>query len=286
MKPAPRCNVTILAPSDAKFALAFAEVAQTYALALRELGCPCLLTTNQLRADALNIVFGINQFADYGAIKLPDNAVIVNLEQYYLESPWFTPSILDLMRKHPVWDYNQDNVASLQALGVSRARMVPIGSALGMQRIRPVSPDIDVLHYGWLSPRRQEVLARMAATGLRVKVLDRCFGAERDAYIARAKTVLQVRAEIGYRVFEIVRASYLMTNGVAVISEWDDGTVIEPDIAQGVLLAAYDDLPHAARLLCADAGARAALADRGREIMAARPQRAYLAEALRELLPA
>lgn len=132
-----RFNVTTLSPPGAEFGQAFAEVAETYLHALRALGHQAVLTTNHLRADATNVVFGLNQFAAYSELRLPPNVVIVNLEQYFPESPWFTPAVMAALRSHVVWDYSAANVRALSAQGVQQVQLVPVGSRPEMMRLPP-----------------------------------------------------------------------------------------------------------------------------------------------------
>jgi len=275
-----RFNITILSPPGAEFSRAFAEVAETYFHSLRALGYETVLTANHLRPDAMNVVFGLNQFADYGELRLPSNVIIVNLEQFFSGSPWFSASIMGALRTHVVWDYSASNVAALQREGVQDICLVPLGARPEMIRLARCEPSIDVLHYGWLSPRRLMALQAIEKRGLRVKALGPCWGIERDWEIAAAKIILQVRAQEEYRIFEIVRASYLMTNGKAILSERDERTVVEKDIEPGVAWARYEDLAEVAVDLCQDSLARQALEAKARGVMVARPQELFLADAL------
>ncbi len=276
-------NVSVLSPPGDELARGFAEIAETYFHGLRALGHTAILTENHLRDDATNIVFGLNKVARLAPVSLPANVVVVNLEQYFPDSLWFTPSILESIGDRVVWDYCAENVAALSRLGLRHLSLVPIGSAPELRRIPHLEQDIDVLHYGWLSPRRRTVLERMPALGLRVKALSGVFGEERDRYVARAKLIVQVRATPNYRIFEIVRASYLMINAKVVLSEWDPETYIEQDIASGVCLAPYDKLAEVAASLCRDAKEREGIESRARAVMDRRPQAAYLAAAIRAL---
>ena len=140
-----------------------------------------------------------------------------------------------------------------------------------------------MLHYGWLSPRRLKIVQEMQERGLKVKALGRMWGAERDREIAKAKLILQVRAQEEYQIFEIVRASYLMANGKAVLSERNERTVVEEDIARGVAWARYEDLAEAAAALCQNDAARQTVETNARGVMADRPQERFLAAALAQL---
>lgn len=273
-------NVCVFHRPELTGSRAFDELAQTYCLALRALGYSAELSENRLRADALNILFGVNLFRDHAALRLPANVVIVNLEQYTPESMWFTPGVLATYRNNVVWDYSQANVVCLRQAGCEDIHLVPVGTVPEMTRIPARAQDIDVLHYGWISPRRDRALRAVRAAGLNVVALNEIYGAQRDQFIARSRTVLQVRTQPYHKIFEIVRASYLMANGKAIVSEWDEETEVEPGIMRGVRWARYEDLPDACATLCADASARDALGETARAVMAERWQGRYLQAAI------
>jgi len=278
-----RFNVCLLSLPGPALSLAFDDLAETYVFGLKALGYPAELTKNLLRPDGVNVLFGVNFFCHYAELKFPPNVVIVNLEQHTPESEWFTPTLLGAYRDNVVWDYSQANIDSLTRQGCRSVHWVPIGSMPQMLRIPVAAQDIDVLHYGALTPRRLEALNAVKAAGLRVVALGSVFGAERDRYIARAKVVLQVRAEPYHRIFEVVRASYLMTNGKAIVSEFDESTAVEPDLMAGVHWASYANLPAACATLCADAKLRHQIEASAREAMQRRPQSRYLESAIAAL---
>jgi hypothetical protein len=276
-------NIAMLSKDDSPFWRGFEDVAECYAHALQELGHTVAITHNQFSPEAINIVFGLNQFFDRDAFQLPKRSVVVNLEQYFPGAPWCTASLLHILREHVVWDFAPENLDAFRALGVHKLFLVPIGSNPRQNRIPRRSSEFDVLHYGWLSKRREFALREMSLLGLRVKTLSGLYGAERDAYIARAKLVVQIRALPEYRHFEVVRASYLMTNGIPILSEWSPDTLIEDDILRGISTAPYSELPTRAKALCEDQTARDRQAEISRRIMADRPQARFLADAIAAL---
>jgi hypothetical protein len=83
---------------------------------------------------------------------------------------------------------------------------------------RAVEQDIDVLFYGSIDRARRDVLDALDGAGLRVQRLFGVYGAERDAYIARSKVVLNLHF---YKkgVFEIFRVSHLLENRKCVVTE-------------------------------------------------------------------
>jgi hypothetical protein len=96
---------------------------------------------------------------------------------------------------------------------------VPIGYVPELRRINPVSaPGIDVLFYGLVEGRRN------------------LYGAARDAYIARAKVVLNMHLYETH-LFEVVRVSYLLANSKAVVAEVGRATEIDDDLRDAVVAA-------------------------------------------------
>jgi SAM-dependent methyltransferase len=151
-----------------------------------------------------------------------------------------------------------------------------------LTRIAPAArQDVDVLFYGVVNERRRAILDALAAAGLVVKALPGIYGAERDAWIARSKLVLNVHY-YDDKVHELVRTSYLLANRKAVVSECDDDTEIDADVREALVAVAYDKLVEACVALARDDARRHAIEQAGFEIFCRRNQAALLAD----LLPA
>jgi hypothetical protein len=224
-------------------------------------------------------VLGANLLPAY-PLPLAGDAVLYNLEQVQPGSSWFRTELLDLFRRYAVWDYSRRNVEALAALGIAVARLVPIGYVPELTRIAPApAPDLDVLFFGSLNPRRIAVIERLRAAGLRAEAVFGVYGAARDALIARAKVVLNVHYYEA-KVLEMVRLSYLLANRCCVLSEVSSDREEDAALAGGVAFAAYDDLVARARELVADLALRQRIAQRGFELMRARPAIEYLRAAL------
>ncbi|MBM4379941.1 MAG: methyltransferase domain-containing protein, partial [Deltaproteobacteria bacterium] len=247
---------------------------------LRALGHDSVLTHGlEPLAGRRVIVLGANLLPKL-QLALPGDALLYNLEQVEPGSPWFSPALVELFRRHRAWDYSALNAAQWERLGVARPTVVPIGWAPELARIpRAPSEDIDVLFYGSLNPRRQAVLDGLKAAGVKVETLFGVYGAERDAVIARAKLVLNLHY-YDARVFEAVRVSYLLGNGRVVVSETGASREEEAAWEGAVAFAPYDTLVPTCLRLLADAPARAALGEAGRALMARR----LAADALRPVL--
>jgi hypothetical protein len=81
-------------------------------------------------------------------------------------------------------------------------------------------------------------------------------------------------------IFEIVRVSYLLANGRAVVSEHGVNPTEDNDLASGIAFAAYDDLVDRCTELLGDDRARRDLGRRGYQVFSARSQAAILGEVL------
>lgn len=167
--------------------------------------------------------------------RLPDDAIIFNSEQLSaVDDPERYMQNYSWYRKHVVWDYSLANIATLKRLGIERAVHCPLGYIESMTRFKnkpAEEQDIDVLFYGSTNPHRLKILDGIKAAGLNLVMLDPnanggrgVYGEERDAWIARAKIVLNMHHyERG--VFEIFRVSHLVANHKCVVNE--DGGVDE-----------------------------------------------------------
>ncbi len=271
--------VTVVAPPGYPHAAAFVELAETLHAALTALGHESLLTTEGRLPGRQHIILGANLLPSYPLPLAPD-AILYNLEQVQLGSSWFRPELLELFRRYTLWDYSRRNVAALGALDVEVARLVPIGYVPELTRIEHAGePDLDVLFFGSLNPRRIAVIDRLRAAGLRVEVVFGVYGKPRDDLIARAKVVLNVHFYEA-KVLEMVRVSYLLANRCCVLSEVSSDREEDDALSAGVAFAAYDDLVARAQELVADAALRQRIAQRGFELMRDRRAIDYLRAAL------
>lgn len=258
----------------------FADVAELLRHGLSELGHVVHASPANLIVGCRNIVFGAHLLQDFSM--LPDDSIIFNLEQMGSGSPLLKPGYLEALRRFTVWDYSPRNIAWLAQQGIP-ASLVRLGHAPALARVpRPDVQDIDVLFYGVLNPRRQAVIDRLETTGLRVVVLTSVVLAELDTYIARSKVVVNVHY-YETKIFEIVRVSYLLNNGKAVVTELDQDTEIEDDLRTAVLGVGYDALPDACLRLVHDAAARRQLEQQAMAVSMSRSQATFLRDAVARL---
>ncbi len=235
-----RFAVCTISPLDYPHSQAFAEVAEALHLGLQALGHDSVQSTRLDNRRRRHLVFGANLLPRY-PVDVPDDAVLINLEQVSDDNAWMTPAYLDQLRRHRVWDYCASNLDALARRGVHAAQM-PIGYLPQLSRIvADPSPDIDVLFYGSVGERRRRVLLALEEAGVNLHVAFNVYGPERDALIARSRLVLNLH-HYGAQLFELVRVSYLLANRVCVVSERGQDRDLDAQFESAVRFADYDAL--------------------------------------------
>ena len=260
---------------------AFDEIVLTLRESLCRLGHDVVEKVNGLHSDRINVLFGGHLLGERHLHQLPSRTIVYNTEQLGSGSPVIRPHYAKLLANRPVWDFSAKNLQWLrESIPNARGILLPVGYVPPLRRIacNPF-PDIDVLFYGDVNARRERILRGLLGAGVSLTHAFNCFGAERDALIARAKLVLNIHA-YPTQIFEVVRVSYLLANGVAVVSELDERTSIECDLREAIAGAPASRLAATIGELLADADARAALAARGQRIFEARDAVAYTRAAL------
>ncbi|MBB2931931.1 hypothetical protein [Paraburkholderia silvatlantica] len=274
--------VTIVSPPGFVHSAAFHEVAETLHYGLIALGHDSVLTTEGRLRGRRHIVLGPNLLPHH-PLGLAEDAILYNLEQVQQGSQWFTPALLEVYRRYEVWDYSQQNAERLAALGVTVSAILPIGYAPELTRITHVSePDIDVLFFGSVNPRRQATIDQMRALGLHVETLYGVYGASRDAMIGRSRLVLNLHYYEA-KVLEMVRIVYLLANRCVVLSEHSSDLAEDAALADGVAFAHYDALPRMALRLVASQKERERLAANGFSLIQSRPVTTYLKAVLDQM---
>jgi hypothetical protein len=273
--------IWIVTPPGYTHSHAFDEVALALSGAFSDLGGSAPIVRDPSAfAGRAPIIYGANNLDAGNLDPLPSDSVIINLEQVSEESEWFDDKYLALLNGFPVLDYSPRNRANLVRRGISHAGLMEIGYHPKLQRIRPAAEqDFDILFYGALCDRRKAILGQLHERGLKVANLFSIYGRERDAAIARSKLVINMHYYES-AVFEIVRVSYLLANGVCVLTE---GRPDEPDIAPfagGLAVEPYERLVERAIALAADGKERSALGASGLHIMRGRSQTQMLKMAM------
>ena len=271
----------VCAESGGRSSSTFDELMDGLAFGFHELGCEVDIGYGTPRPhDGVTVVLGAHLLAlNSGETVLPDRTILVNLEQM---TSWSgrNPHYARLLERYPVWDYSERNVAALQARPNRGVSMLRFGFAPPLERIADdVAEDIDVLFYGAVNARRRHILEALEARGIVVKALFGAFREERDSWIARSRIVLNMHFYDDH-IFEIVRCSYLLANGKAVVSEVNADTEIEDEMRGAVCGVPYAMLADACEVLLAAPGARLGLAERGRRVFRKRIQSRLLADTI------
>ena len=258
---------------------AFDEIALTLVEGLATLGHDSVLSDHVAHPNRRCIVLA-PQLLTQWTQQVPEDAILYNLEQIDPESPWITADLLARFARHELWDYSERNRAALAAnFGIEHARLMPIGHSAGLERISAnIAPDIDVLFYGSPNERRITVLEALEKFGVKVMPLFGAYGAERDAWIARSRIVLNIHF-YDAQIFEQVRVSYLLANGRFVISESGDPDG-ESAWSGGLVFTPYEQLVASCLGYLERDQARARIAQAGRALMQSRPQHEFLARVL------
>jgi len=208
---------------------------------------------------------------------LPPHAVIYNMEQllaweqvHARRNAKVATNFFDQLMRHRVWDYSEANVRWLRERGHQRVKRLPVGYVPELSRVSARgTPDVDVLFYGSLNPRRTSILDALRARGLRVEALFGVYGQARDAWIGRAKVVLNMHFYES-KLFEIVRVSYLLANRKAVVCEHSVMNDDDTPLCEGMAYVPYDGLVDACEALVRDDARRAQLERCGYELFSRR----------------
>jgi len=277
-----RFTVWIVQPQQDPGFRCFYEVAEGVAYSLRKLGHEVAFAQgatpySYALPDSRVILFNGNSLSP---VPLAPDTIIYNAEQVQVDA-WKIANYAGLLRRHTVWDYSEENIGRLAQLGVTRAVHCPVGYYPGLTDIKPApQEDLDVLFIGWMNDRRTKVMNDLVRRGFRVRALMGVYGEERNAWLARAKIVLNIHF-YEKPVFEIFRVSHLLANKKCVVSEGsgcDAG--LEAFAEQATALVPYDKIPDAIATLLGDENKRREQAARGFEVFSKLDQVAMVKAAL------
>ena len=260
----------------------YQEVIDTLQWGLREIGHEVTAGKNAIESDRINIIFGVQMIAQHATHTLPDNTIIYNLEQVAgVSLAALKASFATVAKRFQIWDYSEKNLSAWRDAGASREPLhVPIGWAPILKRIPQAPEEIDVLFYGIPSTGRMRIISELCAAGVKVVYACGLYGAARDALIARSKIVLNINQYADTRIFEVVRVSYLLANGKAVVSDIAPNSFVEPDMPAAVLFTPLEHIVQTCIQLLADEPRRRELERLGPEIMQKRDIRTPLKRAL------
>jgi len=197
--------------------LCFREIGLLLLSALKSNGLECDFTFNKLAEDRINIILGYHLIRSETDLK-SYHYIVYQLEQLGSKEFPFSSNMERILRQAvQVWDYSHKNILFLENLGISARYLVP-----GYHRNLEMVPadtrrTIDVLFYGSIAERRRKALTQLSER-CKLKILFGVYGEKRDQWICRSQVVLNVH-HYSQQIFEAVRVSYLLNNGVLVISE-------------------------------------------------------------------
>lgn len=229
--------------------------------ALRRLGHKVEMSRGVLGGAVQDVIFGAQCLSPQSVI--PPNAIVYNLEQF--GSRLFAGEYADFLRQaSTVWDYSSQNTRELaQRYGIAAKTVfpgyVPEMSNLGLS----IRKDLDVMFYGAVNERRQNMLDEMQKLGLRVHVL-RGYGRERDYALSRAKLVVNIHY-YEPAILEISRLGYLWANSIPVLCEKGVDTEIPHGLEHACAFVPYDRLAVSAACMLGNPTALAKQGARGFE---------------------
>jgi hypothetical protein len=263
--------------------MGYQDVIETVRWGLTELGHDVTVKMNFVAGDRINILFGFQVMREAELKAIPRNSIIYNFEQIAQMPPEMLPPIVHLAaRTLRIWDYSPANIETWKKMQLKFPPvLVPVGWSPTISRITPAAvQDIDVLFYGLPSPARTKVMSELSNAGVKLLYASGIYGSTRDGLISRAKLVLNINRQETKRVFEIVRVSYLLANGKAVVSDVYPESIIEPDMREAVAFADLDQVAQRCIQLLGDEPSRKRLEERAPEVMRARDIRQILQTAL------
>jgi len=233
--------VILVCPENYIHSLALLEVAESIHYAFLNLGFDSILTDNLASSDRISIIIGGHLLDKISNVIIPPESIIYNFEQIDKDSVWLTTSYIELLKNNVVWDYSLENIKNLKEIGILDVIHMPVGHVQQMERIeKSIHQDIDILFYGSINERRKNILDQLKNTGLNIVTVFGVYGTDRDALISRSKIVLNIHFYES-KIFEIVRISYLLSNGICVVSE-NGNDDSENQFDKSIILTNYDNL--------------------------------------------
>jgi len=269
-------NVCLIQPEKYAHVYAFLELSQLIHFGLRELDLTSTISINRVFPSSINIIIGVHLMEPSAISRLPKNTIILNTEQLEgVNAPWLE-TILFYAKSFLIWDYSKQNIMKFNSLGFDRVKFLELGYQKELYRInKKVSQDIDILFYGSMNSRREKIISLLNSLNLNVHVAFSVYSHQRDDLISRSKIVLNLHY-YDSQIFEVVRASYLINNAVAVVGEVNEGTSIEDRYLEMISPAKYENLATTCYQLTRDDSARRLLEMKALSTFQLTPQSAFL----------
>lgn len=175
--------------------------------------------------------YSINEMRATGAIQR--KKIIAYQLEPLMTNHWHPAHkiIQNLQGADEVWDYDLDNIELLKTHGIN-AKYRPFLYTDKLKRIQnSENPDIDVLFYGTLMPRRTKIIydsiynyvypqgREDTVLNASIVCLNHVWGEKLDNFIARSKIVLNLNPHDGENRQQQSRIFYSLINNKCVISE-------------------------------------------------------------------
>lgn len=150
-----------------------------------------------------------------------------------IESHWISPKLIieNLKGADEVWDYDLENIEVLKKHGI-KAKYRPLLYTNHLKRIKNTeNPDIDVLFYGTILPRRMNILYdaiynsnypleyKDVLTKSSFVCLNHVWGKKLDHFISRSKIILNLNTDDANNRQQQTRIFYALINNKCVLSE-------------------------------------------------------------------
>ena len=250
----------------------FTEAALCLRDALRAAGYRSEIFLNKTDAERVTIVLGALP-PHLPAVDQLDarRTVIFNFEQLASAPSVTGTQYAAWLRRWLVADYHSSNVDWLRAMsgGVQQVVELPLApsASIAFRPELPYEPTVDVLFYGTLNPRREEMLRRIRDAGMTVETVAGAFGEELAPAIKRARLVLHVHFyETG--LFPVARILQPVAQGVPIVCETSVFSQLSDWSPSGIVFAPYDALVQSCRELLDDEAQRVQRARRAQEFAA------------------
>lgn len=232
----------------------FTEVAICLRDAIRAAGYQSDHLVNHLDPSSWSIVLGgtPSVMAELGKHD-PAQCAIFNFEQLESGSHLASDEYVHWLAQWKVIDYSARNIEVLAKASGSRpwAMELPIVPSAGLVTARDAEPSVDVLFFGTPNARRERVLQKLEALGLRVEKVAGAYAHELAPAVRRARLVLHIHFyETG--LFPVVRMLQPAAMGVPIVCESSVFSPLNDWSTSGISLADYDQLADTCQRLLAD----------------------------------
>ena len=204
---------------------------------------------NNPKYDKVVIAMGYNVLKNFDFLReqYPGFKIIAyQLEHLVNSSPWVSKGARKVLAgADEIWDYDKDNITWMRKNYKLNAKFKPLMYTESLKILPPLVEkdcDIDVLFYGYMHPRRAQLILKLQhdfAGKYKIFDLYGVWGKELDEYIARSKVILNVSSETIARQ-EQPRIYYPVINGRCVLSEKH----IVNYFGDSIVEATYKDIPE------------------------------------------